>query len=256
MQQIVKMFLLSIATFILHSCDYVKEAYNETFNYKDKKEREIDLREIFDKTFDLEKDYTNRNTENYTKVLSDLYPDLDSAKVRVAAEMITNSMQKGHYSGISLLFQPDKLDEIQAELYTFLNAENLLMYDPVVFVEYDRVRLRLLNPQNPKEADWYWYETGTEKWRKEDAVKISKSKLEKMEENTLPLSSIKLSAATKVMYQIISHLDELGYIEMPNSITAYIYSYKRIWTVQLGGERADYRLETDLEGNLLTLERL
>lgn len=243
---------MSIAVGSLNSCDYVKKAVDETF--KNTERTQENAKDTFHNPFSSKLRAQNQTIEKYRELIRELYPTLDSIKFDYTMAMLTHEIEKWNRSEISLLFKPDKLDEIQAELYTVLNTKDVLLYSSPLFIEHQRVRLPVINPLNPNEIDWYWYETKTEKWTKKEPVRLSRRDLESIEKDSYPLASIKLRTAHQVLYEVIHRFDEIGLIELPSSVTYYSHPRKQYWTISLRGDRADYSLETDSQGKFTKLE--
>lgn len=245
-------YLLSVAIVSLNSCDYVKKAVEETFNNQE--DSQENLKDTFHNPFSSKLRAQNQTIEKYRELIQGLYPTLDSLKFDYTMAMLTHEIEKWNRTEISLLFQPERLDEIQAELYTVLNTEDILLYSSPLFVEHQRVRLPIVNPSNPNEVDWYWYESKTGKWAKKDPVKLTSRDLQNMEGNSYPLATIKLRTAHQVLYEVINRFDEIGFIELPSSVTYYSHPHKQYWTISLRGDRSDYSLETDSQGKFTKLE--
>lgn len=252
MKQWVILFLVVTVVFTFTSCDQVKEAYQETF--RTTKNTDKKSKEVFYNPFNSVKKTQARTLDQYRKLLHTKYPDLDSVNIDRTIKMVTDAVEKWNQTEVSLLFQPDTLDKIQAELYTELHTENVQLYASALFVEHQRVRLPIVNPSNPNEVDWYWYETQTGKWTKKEPVKQTKIAKLATKEKGYPLASIKLRTASQVLYEVMKRLDEVGTIELPSSVTYFSHPHKPYWTISLKGDRADYTLETDPQGKFIKLD--
>lgn len=245
---------LVIGLIAFTSCDEVKKAYHDTF--KSSEEKQNDLAEIFSGNSSDRKEVKAKRAliEEYSRLLDAQLPELNENKKDKMLEIISRDIDKRRRTEVSLLFLPEKLDEIQAGLYHFLNTEEVSLYSSALFVEDDRVRVTAVNPNNENEVDWYYYETKTGKWRKEDPVKLSRQDMERMDEKEFPLSSIKLSTAHTVFFEALKLLTEIEGAELPSSLTYYHHSHKKYWNVTLSGSRADYKLEADVDGRITKFE--
>lgn len=250
MKRLGLIYLLSVVIFTFTSCDYVKEAVEDTFKSKDDSQENV--KDTFKNPFNSKNKAKNQTIEKYRELIRELYPTLDSLKLEYTIAMVTNDIEKWNRTDISLLFQPNKLDEIQAELFRVLNTRDIMLYSTIFFVEHQRVRLPIVNPSNHEEVDWYWYETKTGKWEKKEPVRLTKRDLQNIEKDSYPLASIKLRTAHQVLSEVINRFDEIGFIELPSSVT--YHPYKQFWTISLRGERVDYTLETDREGKFKKLD--
>ncbi|MGI6048640.1 MAG: hypothetical protein ACOYEG_11675 [Petrimonas sp.] len=250
---------LFIGLIFFNSCDRVKKAFHETFS--DENQRQEELSDAFNNP--------NSGTRNgkdevgREKTIEDAMKELrtiinehdnvfDKQQMEKVEEMVKKEMEKWGNMEFFLLFQPDKLDKIQEELYLFLNTDEVMLYSSPIFVDYDRVRVVAVNPKNKSEVDWYSYETKTDKWRKQEPKKLSKNDLEHMDKNIYPFSTIKLSTAHQVYTEALKRLADIEGGELPSGPT--YYHNRQLWSMILRGSRADYKFEADKDGNVIKFE--
>ena len=122
--------------FLLISCDFVKQAYNETFG----------------------KETNETTTETHS----------ETTKTEKNPETSSTASKE-----VNLLESPSELTKIQQELKAMFPGKTLKIYPPHIYFEEQRVRLQLINPDNTNEIDWYYYQAKTASWQKEDPVKLS-----------------------------------------------------------------------------------
>lgn len=241
------------------SCDKVKNAFSETFG--NEKNRQKELSDAFNNPGSLSSSSGKQREKTLEEALKEFRAivdesgsEFDKKQMEAVEQMVKKDMEKWNNTEISLLFQPDKLERIQKELYQFLKTDEVMIYSGAIFVEDDRVRVVAINPQNKNEADWYWYETKTGKWRKEDPKKLSKSDMENIDKKIYPFSSIKLRTAHKVYTEGLKRLADIEGAELPSGTTFYYFPHKQSWSMSLSGARADYSLEADIDGNVIKFE--
>jgi len=250
---------LFVGMLLFTSCDKVKNAFSETFGNEENRQKE--LSDAFNSPRSLSSSRGKQREQTLEEALKEFRTvvdksgsEFDKKQMEAVEQMVKKDMEKWNNTEISLLFQPDKLEEIQKELYQFLKTDEVKLYSGAIFVEDDRVRVVAINPQNKNEADWYWYETKTGKWRKEDPKKLSKSDMENIDKKTYLYSSINLRTAHKVYTEALKRLADVEGAELPSGPIFYHHPHKQYWSMRLSGARADYSLEADIDGNVIKFE--
>lgn len=245
-----------IGLFVFSSCDELKKAYEETFRGSEGVQNE--LASIFegsaDKHLENEDEVAKKVIlQTYNHLIDMQFPELNELQKEKALEVIGRDYDKWRRAEISLYFQLQMLDVIQRQLYDFMNSGDVMLYSKAIFVEDNRVRVPVVNPRNEQEVDWYYYETKTGIWKKTDPIKLSQRDLERMDKSVFPLSSIKLSATTVILSEIMKKLPEIEGAEIPSSFV--YYPYNESWTTTVKGSRADYSVKADKDGNITKFER-
>lgn len=148
--------------------------------------------------------------------------------------------------------QPEKLDEIQAQLQEMFPGKSLQIRPPHIYFETDRIRLQLVDPEIPENVDWYYYLAKTDSWKKESPIKLRASELIE----SMPLNDITFGTASQVYQQVLEKTETIEGAEIPTSIYFSFHVSPRNWNAQIRGSRADYNYEADVNGNELKFKRL
>ena len=224
------------------SCDEIKKAYNETMTGKTT---------LPDNTEEV----NNETVEVYNQLIDKYFAELAPVQVENIKEIASRNLEKWHKKEVTLLLQPQKLDEIQADLYRFMDTEEVMLYSTALYVDDNRVRVTAINPKNKEAADWYWYETETCKWSKKEPYKLSKRDLDKIDENVFPLSSLRFSTAHFVFLEGLKRLAGKEGAEMPATVYFFRFPHRKYWNMSLKSDRADYTLEANEEGRITKFEQ-
>ncbi len=259
-RQLCVLIIFFLGILVFTSCNKVKEAYRETFKDHDDVQKElIDVFNMKEQSADPSKELKiNKKLllDQYAKILETQFPQLTGKQKDSTLSMIGRGIDQWSQDSVSLLFQQKSLAQIEAELYKFLNTEEIMVYPGVVFIEHNRVRLTAINPARRQESDWYWYETKTGKWRKESPIKLTQQQQKEIEAEQFSLRSMHLATtAHTVLNEALKRLAEIEGAETPTTLTYFHHPHKQYWYVMLQGARADYILETDKDGKVTRFER-
>jgi len=133
-------------SFLLCSCDFVMNAYKETFYHPDET--------VEDQGANEDEAFSESGGER---------------RRRAAGSTIQNTPPV--VEEINLLEDAAKLDEVQQRLQGMFPEKSLEIFPPHIYFETKRIRLQLVDPNIPGNIDWYYYRADTDAWEKEDPVK-------------------------------------------------------------------------------------
>jgi len=146
------------------------------------------------------------------------------------------------------------LDSIQQELYNMpgFKGKRLFFMASLYFYDYrgGMISVDLQDPDNPDNIDTYTYSNGA--WERQRPVKITGSRHFPLQMLLMPLDEIKFSTAKKV-YDI--GVERSKTIEGAKPIQHVYFSHIKAvhvkeWYIMIQGNRRDYRLTFDVNGNL------
>ncbi|MDO5654834.1 MAG: hypothetical protein Q4G27_01695 [Flavobacteriaceae bacterium] len=173
--------------------------------------------------------------------------ELENKSIDIYSDFFETDQLEGN-----LLSDAVQLAQTQAKLENMFPGKTLKVYPPHIFFERDRIRLKLVNPSNESEVDWYIYKYKNAKWEKESPVKISA--YDKENHKPVPINEMDLGIINKVYIQL---LEKSKNIEGAKPITSVIFSFYRPeweWTASIVGSRADYDFTADRYGNEISFE--
>lgn len=198
-------------SFLLFSCDAITQAYKETFGLQDdsKKNRKVTI--------------GNTSSENGSDKQEDVISD---------------------HKVVNLLEDAEKLDQIQQQLQALFPEKSLMIFPPHIYVETNRIRLRLVDPDIPENIDWYYYRADTDAWQKEEPVKTSVHDRSK----PILLDNIQFGTAHHVYRQLIQKTQGIEGAELPSTIYFSFHVPVWNWNARIRGSRADYNFKADKEG--------
>ena len=217
----IRAFLYPVClTFLLSSCDYINQAYKETFDISE------------------ERPGTRPNVD-----IADDYED--------AFSNLEEELQEDVPQVINLFEAGDKLDTIQQQLQDMFPGKSVQVYPPHIYFQPKEIRLQLVDPDIADNIDWYSYKAETGAWSKGDPVKISMSRIS----DNLPLEAVRFSVLTPVYHQLLEKTETVEGGEIPSNIYFSFHVKPWNWNAWIYGSRADYNFETDIDGKELVFER-
>lgn len=211
-----KILFAVMLSFLLASCDFVANAYKETF--QDQKRTEVD---------------TVANTVAVTA-------DLGEQKEEIPA-----------VEPINILEDAEKLAEVQEKLQAMFPGKPLSIYPPHIYFDTDRIRLQVLDPNIQDNIDWYYYNAETDAWEKKEPVKTSV----RIVREPIPLAAVQFSTAHRVYRQVVEKATEVEGAEIPGSIYFSFNVPKWNWNARIAGSRADYAFTADKDGKQMAFKK-
>lgn len=204
-------FLVSFSLSFV-SCDFVSQAYNETFSLEKEEDSTIDSTQ-----------------SNHSKMDDDLVQSNFDEKITEPTNLLNNK---------------EGLLDIQQKLVEMFPDKSLKIYPPHIYFGKERIRLQLVNPADEGEVDWYFYHAKTGLWEKEDPVKITRhSKRE-----PILLSEVDFGMANNVYLQV---KEKTPSIEGAKPISTIYFSFnipQWNWNTTIYGSRSDYTFRADKSG--------
>lgn len=208
---------IAALSFLLSSCDFVQQAYKETFNQQD------------------------------NSATGDKEAGTNSGPSRYADETESESIPEK----INLFEAGEELDAIQQQLQDMFPGKSLKVFPPHIYFQPERIRLQLVDPEIPENVDWYYYEAETGEWSKEEPIKISST----IHVEPMALDEVKFSTLTPVYKQILEKSKTVEGAEVPTAIYFSFHVKEWNWNTRIYGSRADYDFRADIDGNELSFER-
>lgn len=249
-------FLGSLITTILvlltlTSCEEVKKAFYETFNSEEKqpeskeaRDRAREEKRAEEERAELVERTANEALEGIEEALSGMDPALSQY---IKGDVRTSLNREGEIMP-PIFYDPQRLREAQESLYSFMGTDELYIYSTYIYFERHRIRLSLLNPNNPSEVDDYYYRTETEEWTKEDPVRLSVKDLDSMEEEISPIKEVDFGMAHKLFLEVLSRAGGLDGVE-PLTVIYYRHKWGQ-WGASINSERVDYSIQMNDNGDV------
>lgn len=207
---------------LLFSCDFTTKAYQETF-----KEQELPKADSVP---------TDKENKSIFELVSDASDNTEPAAVK---------------EEINLLKDAKKLGQIQLQLQDMFPAKELFVFPPHIYFESDRIRLQLVDPDIPDNIDWYYYQTKTKTWQKEEPVKTHMH----LKRTPVPLNVIKFSTAADIYDQLAEKVQAVEGAKIPSTVYFSFHVPVWNWNARITGSRADYDFKADKEGQEIEFKR-
>ncbi|MBD1431622.1 hypothetical protein H8B06_02195 [Sphingobacterium sp. DN00404] len=211
-----KILFAVMLSFLLASCDFVANAYKETF--QDQQHTEVD---------------TVANTVAVTA-------DFGEQKEEIPA-----------VEPINILEDAEKLAEVQEKLQAMFPGKPLSIYPPHIYFDTDRIRLQVLDPNIQDNIDWYYYNAEADVWEKKEPVKTSV----RIVREPIPLAAVQFSTAHRVYRQVLDKVTEVEGAEVPSSVYFTFNVPQWNWNARIVGTRADYAFKADKNGKQLEFKK-
>lgn len=261
------------------SCQFIEQAVEETFATQPQKlnaEEEMKDKNFLEKLKDVFLDESNERVF-VLDIISDA-EDKMGFEFSIELEayfnkyIIENNIERylskeeiievaKEFDEINLLLNNEKLKEVMEELIEQLGTRDFYIYKARLRVHNRSLYIYVVDPENHKHVDLYYYNLGNETWHIQPE-KLS-GDVEPVEESVL-LSEIPLENFEKVVNTGIEVLKDMGdYREFDimnnelgiTSVNTDLDDEGLIFKTTVEGTREDYNLIFDINGNLIKKER-
>lgn len=162
----------------------------------------------------------------------------------------------------NLLLNNDKIQAIREELIIHVGSKDFYIYKSKIKVNYGGLYIYIIDPDNSKHVDLYYYNLGSNAWH--IIPEKLKADIDPMERGIL-FSKINFDSYAKIVDVGIKTLKEIGnYNEyylmnsklgMSSIYTQYI-GKELVFKARVLGTREDHDFTFDLNGNLIKRERI